>query len=306
MKLPKQIKQHPRIAIAAAVVLALLLGFWATRPSAEAQMPEGVSLTAKVEKGDVTEKIEEMARLAPLKVVRIKANATGRVNRLAVEEGETVKQGQLLAVIQPGRPGEQFQPSSVLAPMSGVIIERNVEEGDTVTSGLSEYSGGTQIMAVARLDAMIGRFDVNEVDIGRIKVGMPATLRSEAFQGRTFAAKVLSIAPRARALEGSSLTVFSAKVLLEGNVMDLRPGMSAVVSVTTGRRQGVLTLPVEAVFQEDGKMSVYKVVFGSKIPVKTDIKTGLSDEHRVEILSGVALGTEVSKIRPLKDIPERK
>ncbi len=306
MKIPKKIKQHPRIAIAGGLLLLLALLFWGLRSSPPAQMPEGVTLTAKVEKGDVIEKIEETARLAPLKVVRIKANATGRVNRLAVDEGDTVKQGQLLAVIQPGRPGEQFQPSSVVAPMAGVIIERNVEEGDIVTSGLSEYNAGTQIMAIARLDAMVGRFDVNEVDISRIKVGMPATLRSEAFQGRTFAAKVLAIAPKARPLENSSLTVFSAKVLLEGKNLDLKPGMSAVVSVITGQRHGVLTLPVEAVFEEDGKMSVYKVVFGSALPVKTLVKTGLSDEHKVEILSGVALGTQVSKIRPLKDIPERK
>jgi RND family efflux transporter MFP subunit len=225
------------------------------------------------------------------------------VRQLQVLEGDYVKAGQLLAVIQPGRPGEQYKPSPVLAPMSGVVTERNVEEGDIATSGLSDYGSGTQLMVIAKLDAMVASFEINEVDISKVKRGMPAVLRLEASQDARFPGTILSLAPAARPLEGSALNTFPARVLIQGSHPELKPGMSSIVVVEIASRKGVLSLPVDAVFNDKGVMHVYKAE-GSGFK-KLEVKTGLADNDNVEILSGLKEGDEVSKIRPLDEIPSR-
>jgi HlyD family secretion protein len=75
------------------------------------------------------------------------------------------------------------------------------------------------------------------------------------------------------------------------------PGRSAQVEITIDSRKGVPSLPIEAVFDEDGQRVVY-VAAGSGMK-KTEVKTGLSDNNRIEILGGVKPGDKVSKVRPL-------
>ncbi len=302
------LKRHP---VATLLVLLLLGGggYFALKKKPVPQLPSAAqgspTTTAKVEKADITEKISETASLAPLSVVRIKANATGMVSRLLVEEGDKVTQNELLAVIQPGRPGEKYRPSSVLAPLSGIVLERNVEAGDIVTSGLSEFNGGTQLMALAKLDVMQANFEINEVDIAKVKPGMQATLRLEALPEKSFNGTIRSIAPMAKRGDGSNVSSFAAKVLVSGSHPELKPGMSALVEVITDTRKAVLSLPVEAVFDDGGDSATAYRREGLELK-KVTLRTGLYDNHRVEILSGLKEGDTVSTVRPLADMPPRK
>lgn len=301
----KFIKSHPRAVLGTlTVLLVAALGIpRACSKKKPPELPQAPRITAKVEKGDIVEKVEEIARLQPRTFVRVKANATGMVSRLLMEEGDTVKAGQLLAVIQPGRPGEAFKPSSVYAPMSGVVIERNVELGDVVTSSLSEYGRGTQICSVARLDNMLAVFSVNEVDILKIKPGMPTWLKTDALPKLSFTGKVYTVSPMAKPPEGGGAYSFGAKVLIDGSHVELRPGMSAVVEIVIAEKRGVMSLPVEAVFDEEGKNFAYKIEGGETRRI--ELKTGLSDNRRVEILGPLKLGDTVSTVRPSSAIPPR-
>jgi multidrug efflux pump subunit AcrA (membrane-fusion protein) len=296
------IKRHPYWSAAAVLLLVWLL-WLGLRKKPAAQFPEGVRQTAKVAKADITEKIEETANLAPLTMVRVKANATGMVRQLKVEAGDYVQAGQLLAVIQPGRPGEQYKTSPVLAPMTGVVTERNVEEGDIATSSLSDYGSGTILMTIAKLDVMVASFEINEVDIAKVKKGMPASLRLEALPGSKFPGKILTLSPAAKPLPGSSLNTFSAKILIDGTHAELKPGMSSIVVVEIANKKGVLSLPVDAVFNDKGAMHVY-LAKGRKFEAK-EVKVGIADNDNVEIIEGLKEGDEVSKLRPLDEIPSR-
>ncbi len=84
----------------------------------------------------------------------------------------------------------------VRSPISGVVINLNVEEGEMITSGTQAFGGGgTTIMAIADLSKMIVKVDINEVDIGKVKVGQPVQIGFDALKGKVYYGRVKKIAP---------------------------------------------------------------------------------------------------------------
>jgi RND family efflux transporter MFP subunit len=214
-----------------------------------------------------------------------------------VDLGDEVRPGQVLAVIQPGRPGEAYRPSNVLSTMRGVVIYKGVEEGDIVTSGLSEYSGGTQILTVADLGTMMVKFQVNEVDIPKVHLGQVASITLDALPEKSYKGVLKVLSPMAQVQAGGSIRVFDARVRIDGNRGEIKPGMSARVEIITDEHKNVVTLPLESVFDEDGKQVVYRLK-GKELK-RVEVKTGLSDNRRIEVVSGLAKGERVSLQRPL-------
>lgn len=257
---------------------------------------DAAGATVKVTKGDVISRVTESGILDSVSQVKIKANATGRVKKLNVDLGARVKAGQVLAVIQPGRPGEAYRPSTVISPMKGVVIYKGVEEGDIVTSGLSEYNGGTHFLTVADLGTMMVQFQVNEVDMPKIHLGQQATVSLDALPGKTYKGLVQRLSPMAQVQAGGSIRVFDTRVQISGSNGELMPGMSATVVIVTDERLKVLTLPVETVFSEEGVSVVYRRKAGKLERVV--VKTGISDNQKVEIVSGLGENNEISKQRP--------
>jgi len=258
----------------------------------------------EVKRGDITEKLSEVGKLEPLSSVKVKSNVTGTVKKLLVDDGYTVKRGQLLAVIQPGREAEQYQSSEVRATASGVIIDKSVEEGDMVTSGLSEYSGGSVMMTIAEMSRMLVRVDINEVDIGKVKVGLAAKIRVEAFSDKQIEGKVTRISPMAKLSSDGKINVFNTEVEVITKVPELRPGMKTVVEIKLDERKNVLILPIEAVFEEkDDETGVNEQVLyvctGNDQYERKSVKTGLYDETNVEILEGAAEKDKVALSKPV-------
>src|SRR5437588_7231602 len=71
---------------------------------------------------------------------------------------------------------DQFQGSNIVAPMDGLVLTKNVEIGESITSGVSSFNAGTVLFTVADVSKMIIKAGVNEVDIGKIRVGMPVNV----------------------------------------------------------------------------------------------------------------------------------
>ena len=257
----------------------------------------------EVKRGDIIEKLSEVGKLEPLSSVKVKSNVTGTVKKLLVDDGNTVKQGQLLAVVQPGREAEQYQSSEVRAPASGVIIDKSVEEGDMVTSGLSEYSGGSIMMTIAEMSRMLVRVDINEVDIGKVKTGLPAKIRVEAFSDKQIEGRVTKISPMAKLSADGKINVFNTEVEVVTKVPELRPGMKTVVEIKLDERKNVLILPIEAVFEEkDDETGVNEqVLYVCTSPGQYErraVKTGLYDDMNIEILEGAAEKEKAALSKP--------
>ncbi len=127
----------------------------------------------------------------------------------------------------------------VRAPLSGTIVEKNVEEGQVIT-GTREVTGGTVILRMADLTEVQVRTLVDETDIGRIAAGLPASIEVEAYPDREFRGAVLKVEPQA--VVEQNVTMFAVLTRIRNEDDLLRPGMNADVEVIVGERDEVLAL----------------------------------------------------------------
>lgn len=213
-----------------------------------------------------------------------------------------------------GLSAAKFQGSNVVAPMDGVVLTKNVEIGESITSGVSSFNAGTILFSVADVSTMIVKAGVNEVDIGKVRVGMPVKVTLDAYPKMAFPGRVDRIAPAVRI--DDKVRVFDVEVRLDSQGRELRSGMTANIEMAGERKEKVLTVPVESVFQRDEGEIVYvkkhldpnaksepakKSADGKvdkdawkKFFEKRVVVTGLSDNAHVEVLKGLKAGEEVA------------
>jgi len=146
------------------------------------------------------------------------------------------------------------QVVNIISPMDGVIIERPVELGETVT-GSGSFNAGTVISTVADLGTMLVKAGVNEVDIGKIHVGQEARVTLDAFPRVLFKGTIARIAPAARL--DDQVKVFDVEIALGELGHELRTGMTANLEIRGEIREQVLTVPVESVFVRGEEEMVY-------------------------------------------------
>ena len=146
------------------------------------------------------------------------------------------------------------QVVNIVSPMDGVIIERPVELGETVT-GSGSFNAGTVISTVADLGTMLVKGGINEVDIGKIHLDQEARITLDAFPRVLFKGTISRIAPAARL--DNQVKVFDVEIALEELGRELRTGMTANIEIRGEIREQVLTVPVESVFVRGEEEMVY-------------------------------------------------
>ncbi len=248
-----------------------------------------------------------------------KANRDSESEYLAAKQEYEKAQEKYSIVEKSGIPinqrADQFQGSNVVAPMDGLVLTKNVEIGESITSGVSSFNAGTVLFTVADVSKMIIKAGVNEVDIGKIRVGMPVNVTLDAYPKIKFAGRIDRIAPAVRI--DDKVRVFDVEIRLDAQGRELRSGMTANIEVLGEKKDHVLTVPVESVFQRDEGEIVFvkkkidpkavaaapakKTANGEKDKdawkqffEKRVVVTGLSDNRRVEIVKGLKAGEEVA------------
>ena len=224
-----------------------------------------------------------------------------------------------------GLSAANFKGSNIVAPMDGVVLTKNVEIGESITSGVSSFNAGTVLFTVADTSRMIVKAGVNEVDIGKIRVGLPVRVTLDAYPKVRFDGKIDRIAPAVRIDE--KVRVFDVEIRLDAQGRELRSGMTANIEVIGEKKSKVLSTPVESVFKRDDEEIVYvkKAIdpkaFAEESKAKKSpeqikkeqkdawkkffdkrvVVTGLADNARVEIVSGLKLVEEVALEDPTLD-----
>ena len=135
----------------------------------------------------------------------------------------------------------------ISAPMTGTIIQKNVEEGTVIQSASGNVSGGTTLFLMANLGEMQVRTLVDETDMGQLEPGMVANVKVEAFSDRTFQGTVEKIEPQA--IVEQNVTMFPVIVSIDNRGRLLRPGMNAEVEVMVDEAVNVLLVPNNAIVQ---------------------------------------------------------
>ena len=296
------------------VVLVLAGGTWygVKRHKAKKAAAPTAATIVPVTRGDLDVRFQEIGDIAAKNKADVASKVSGRVIELFVEEGARVSEGQKLAVIQPGRTeSERYLPSTLTAPIGGVVMRyvkddtkvsdgRFVEVGDYVT-GIFESQNPTYLLTVADMRKLIVKLKISEMDVLKLEEGMPVTVTVDAVPQTEFPASVSMIAPQAEK-DSSGGKVFRVEITFEKLDKRLRTGMTARVDALLKKQASVLKVPVAALFDELGRIFVYKDVPGEK-PQQVAVTTGLRTEAEAELLTGLKEGDKVHTEKPTEFTP---
>jgi len=201
-----------------------------------------------------------------------------------------------------GRLTQSGKEAIITAPAAGTVLTRTVNPGDPIVP-LTSYQPGTEMATVADMSDLIFKGTVDEIDVGKMHVGMPARIKVGALPTDVVTGKLSRIAPQAQQKEGA--TLFDVEIELDpGQKITLRAGYSANADVIIREKKDVLTVPERLVTYEDGgkKATVEVAQADPKAqPKKVEIKTGISDGLNVEVTEGVKKGDRLVE-RPPKEI----
>ena len=192
--------------------------------------------------------------------------------------------------------------SIIRAPAAGTVLTRAVNEGDPIVP-LTSYQPGTEMATIANMADLIFKGTVDEIDVGKLSVGMLARIKVGALPTDVVTGHVARIAPQALQKEGA--TLFDVEIELDpSQKITLRAGYSANADVIIREKKDVLVLPERLVLFEDGGKKTFVELPGAKPkdePRKVEIKTGVSDGLNIEIVTGLKKGDKVVE-RPPKEI----
>src|SRR5688572_2741745 len=429
-----------RKKIVIAVIVVLVLGA-AVAANVYYRRETGITVTAEaIRARDLEALVSASGRIQPKKQVNISANRMGRVTRLAVEEGQRVKEGQFLLEIDPRQLEGQLQRSvagvaaaesglqgarlsvqqaeinleqaqtslelsrqdlkrqqdlwkgelttresleraqnevtlretdvkarqqdiksrqqeiqtreqqikqeqaglsttrydltqiTITSPIDGIIVRRNIEEGETAVVGTMN-NAGSNLLTVADMSVLEAEVEVDETDIPTVTLGQEARVTIDAVPDRTFRGRVTEIGNspiqgNSAASTGRQATNFKVVITIEEEVPDVRPGFTCSAEIVTATRKGALSVPIqsltvrERLYDAAGNMvpepkassgGVEPTVDASTEPppghtrketegvfvvkegraVFTPVKIGVAGERYFELLSGPKAGDRV-------------
>jgi HlyD family secretion protein len=188
---------------------------------------------------------------------------------------------------------EQLSYTTVTSPMDGTILSRDVEIGDAVSSILVLGSTATLVMTIGDTTQVYVQGKVDESDIGKVYMGQAARIKVESFKDKTFEGKVTKIAPLG--VEKDNVTTFEVRVSIDNPGGELKANMTANAEILLEEHKNVLTVPEQAVlYDKDRNASVEvpdpKQKNGRR---KVDIKAGISNGTKTEVLAGLKSGDAV-------------
>ncbi|MDR0722411.1 MAG: efflux RND transporter periplasmic adaptor subunit [Treponema sp.] len=231
--------------------------------------------------GTIETKVVINGDVIPRTQVAIYPTVAGKLTEARLQVGDAVRQGDIVAMVDPSRPGEIYAQNPVLSPISGTILQAPVSPGDTLTSQ-------TMVYLVGELSRLLVETFVPERFSQVARKGLSAVVSLEALAGETFDAVVDEVSP---VLDPASRTL---KIRLRFTKQDprIRVGMFAQVNLVTQTRKDVPIIPREAVINTYGSWIAF-VVTDEQRAERRELRLGLESEEAIEVLSGLELGERV-------------
>lgn len=187
----------------------------------------------------------------------------------------------------------QLNETVIRAPINGQVIGKPIPAGQAVAPGVSTPM---VLLTVADMSKMQIQTQVDESDIGRIKVGQKVTFTVDAYAGKTFSGVVSNVSQKATVQ--SNVVYYSVLVDVDAAENLLKPTMTARVSINVAESNNALIVPLAAVKANNGQQYVMVVQDGKT--KNTLVTTGIASDDKIEILSGVTEGDQVlaSQVKP--------
>ncbi|MDD4895115.1 MAG: efflux RND transporter periplasmic adaptor subunit [Candidatus Omnitrophica bacterium] len=250
--------------------------------------------------GPIQTFISTTGTVYPKNRLEIKPPVNGRIETILVKEGEEVKSGQKIAWMSSteraalldaakGQGEEQlkywkevYKGIPLVSPIDGEVIVATTQPGQTVT---------TSDAVIVLSDHLIVRAQVDETDIGKIKVGQGAFITLDAYPNIKIEGSVEHIYYESETV--NNVTIYKVDLIPEKAPEFFRSGMNATVDFKAESRENALLLPVEAVRKEKDESYVLLKQANDKNPVKRVVKLGITDDKNYEVISGVSVNDTV-------------
>ena len=206
--------------------------------------------------------------------------ASGIVTELLVKEGDIVEAGEIVAYIDPSRPGQSYMASPVVARTGGIVLDTAVSEGENV-------SASTALLTLTDNDDLIITASVPEKFLGSLRIGMSAEFESVAYPGRIYTGTLAYISPTLNRATRSA----DIKIEITGDRTGLMDGMYIKLNLETEHIDNAMIVPTAALDTYLGDDVVYTVEDGTA--ARKVVKTGSSNDTETVILSGLEEGEMV-------------
>ena len=188
----------------------------------------------------------------------------------------------------------QLEEAVLVAPFAGTVASVDVSVGELASSA-------KPAIVLVDLSALHLDITVDEIDIGRIKVGQKATITLDAFPDVELKGRVTRIDPVGTVVQG--VVTYGVRIEIEPTEVPIRPGMTANVDILVERREGVLMVPNRAL-RRDGKGKYVEVLTGGQRQ-RRYVTTGLSNESFTEVVKGLEEGEQVIVSAPRENVLEQ-
>jgi multidrug efflux pump subunit AcrA (membrane-fusion protein) len=266
--------------------------------------------TTEAVKGQLKNYLEVNGDVVTETTVQTFPDTAGKLTGLYVELGDRVRKDQVIAEIDPSRPGMKFEASPVKAPISGTVTDLPAQAGSTV-------SQQTSVAQISDMSALQVKTDVAERFISQVQRGLRAIITTEAYPDRVYEGRVAELSP----VVDPQARMMEVKIDFTRGSGGLKAGMFVNVRIVTEEKEGVVKLPVDCVVERFGEKYVYVVKPADSDPADSDpaatdsadaqgegesgddppaltveqrpVKTGIEIDQKVEILEGVEAGEEV-------------
>ena len=188
---------------------------------------------------------------------------------------------------------EELSYTTLVSPMDGTVLSRDVELGDAVSSILVLGSTATLVMTIGDTRQVYVKGKVDESDIGKVYLGQLARIKVEAFRDKTFNGKVTKIAPLG--VEKDNVTTFEVRVSIDNPGGELKANMTANAEILLEEHKGVLTVPEQAVIYDSNRKASVEVPDpkAKEGKRKISITAGISNGTKTEVLGGLTQGQTV-------------
>lgn len=248
-------------------------------------------------RGAIETMISTTGSILPKNRLEIKPPVNGRVESVLVKEGQKVKAGDILAwmssteraalldaAMNQGKEKllywqEAYKPIALLSPIDAEVIVATTLAGQTVT---------TADAVVVLSDELIARAQVDETDIGKVKLGQKAVIMLDAYPDNLINAVVEHIYYESKTV--NNVTIYEVDLIPENIPEFFRSGMNTTINFIENSKKDILLLPVEAVYKNKEESFVLIKKAGQSEITQQPVKVGIADDKNVEIVSGVNVG----------------
>lgn len=226
------------------------------------------------------------------------AALNARDRAIAQIEVDTARQHQTESQVKQAQASlkqleEQLSYTTITSPINGVVLSRDVQIGDAVSSILVLGSTATLVMTLGDTHEVYVKGKVDESDIAKVYLGQPARIKVQSFPGKIFAGRVTKIAPLG--VEKDNVTTFEVQISIDNPGGELKANMTANAEIVLEEHRNVLTIPEQAVLYDKNRNATVwipdtRARDGHR---SVAIKTGISNGSRIEVLSGLKAGDKV-------------